>query len=111
MHFDQECNDNQHQCPEKLVCSKVRLHGSHWQKAHHCFHIDTLKRQRYHLILSALHHQLYVSLTLDAQGLGALDEQLKRFAVMLAHIQSVDSGMKFSQQVQDSNNPSALRNL
>ena len=57
MHFDQEYNDNQHQCPEKLVCSKVRLHGSHWQKAHHCFHMDTLKRQRYHLILQALEKQ------------------------------------------------------
>ena len=57
MHFDQEYNDNQHQCPEKLVCSKVRLHGSHWQKAHHCFHMDTLKRQRYHLILKALEKQ------------------------------------------------------
>ena len=63
-----------------------------------------------------LHHQLYVSWTLDAQELWALDEQLKLFAVMLTHIPTVDSGMKFSQQVRDSslqipNNPSALRNL
>ena len=29
-------------CPGKLVYKKVRLHGSHWQKAHHCFHMDAL---------------------------------------------------------------------
>ena len=56
-HFVQVYNNDQLQCPEKLVCSKVRLHGSHWQKAHHCFHMDTLKRQRYHLILNALKRQ------------------------------------------------------
>ena len=61
-----------------------------------------------------LHHQLYVSWILDAQELWALDEQLKYFADMLAHIPTVDSGMKFSQQAQDSslqipNNSSALR--
>ena len=63
-----------------------------------------------------LHHQLYVSWILDAQELWALDGQLKHFADMLIHIPTVVSGMKFSQQVQDSslqihNNPSVLRSL
>ena len=44
------------------------------------------------------------------------DEQLKHFADMLTYIPTVDSGMKFSQQVQDSslqihNNPNVLRRL
>eukprot|EP00435_Cladocopium_sp_Y103_P061947 s116_g23.t1 len=55
-------------------------------------------------------------LILDAQEPWALEEQWKPFAIMLIHIQTVDSGMKFNQQVQDSslqipNNSSALRNL
>ena len=63
-----------------------------------------------------MHHQLYVPLTLDAQELWALDEQLKLSADMLTHIPTVVFGMKFSQQVQDFslhilNNPGALRNL
>ena len=61
-------------------------------------------------------HQLYVSWVLDAQELWAFDEQLKHFADMLTHIPTVDSGMEFSQQVQDSSlqvptNPSVLRSL
>ena len=35
-------NDVQLLCPDKLVYKKVRLHGSRWQKARHCFHMDTL---------------------------------------------------------------------
>ena len=31
-HFVQVYNDDQHQCPEKLVYNMVRLHGSRWQK-------------------------------------------------------------------------------
>ena len=31
-HPVQVYNDDQHQCPEKLVYNTVRLHGSHWQK-------------------------------------------------------------------------------
>ena len=51
---------------------------------------------------------------LDAQEPWALDEQLKHFADMLTHIPTVDSGIKYSQQVQDSslqihNNPNVLR--
>ena len=57
LRFVQVYNDDQHQCPEKLVCSKARHHGSHWQKAHHCFHVDALRRQVYHLILNALKRQ------------------------------------------------------
>ena len=58
---------------------------------------------------------MYVYLTLDAQEPWALDEQLKRFADMLTHIPTVDSGMQFNQQVQDfssqiPNNLSGLRN-
>ena len=44
MHFDEVYNDVQLVCPGKLVFKKVRLHGSHWQKAHHCFHMDALQR-------------------------------------------------------------------
>ena len=44
MHFDKVYNDVQLVCPGKLVFKKVRLHGSHWQKAHHCFHMDALQR-------------------------------------------------------------------
>jgi len=55
-------------------------------------------------------------LTLDAQELWALDEQLKPVVDILTHIPTVVSGVKFSQQVQDyplqvPNNPSAMRNL
>ena len=99
--------------------------------------MDTLRRQRYHLILNRqrykvsrrvlfhfisysliwhvkmdelftqriMHHQLYVSLTLDAQELWALDEQLKLSADMLARILAMDSGLHIP------NNPNALRNL
>ena len=44
MHFDKVYNDVQLVCPGKLVYKKVRLHGSRWQKAHHCFHMDALLR-------------------------------------------------------------------
>ena len=44
MHFDKVYNDVQLVCPGKLVFKKVRLHGSHWQKAQHCFHMDALQR-------------------------------------------------------------------
>ena len=47
MHFDKVdkvYNDVQLMCPGKLVYKKVRLHGSHWQKARHCFHMDALQR-------------------------------------------------------------------
>ena len=44
MHFDKVYNDVQLVCLGKLVYKKVRLHGSHWQKAHHCFHMDALQR-------------------------------------------------------------------
>ena len=54
MRFDKVYHDVQLLCPGKLVYKKVRLHGSHWQKAHHCFHMDALQRQRYHLILKGL---------------------------------------------------------
>ena len=57
MHFDKVYNDVQLVCPGKLVYKKVRLHGSRWQKAHRCFHMDALQRQRYHLILNALQRQ------------------------------------------------------
>ena len=40
-HFVQVYNVDQHQCPEKLVYKTVRLHGSRWQKAHHCLCMDT----------------------------------------------------------------------
>ena len=52
-----------------------------------------------------MHHQLYVPLTLDAQELWALDEQLKLSADMLARILAMDSGLHIP------NNPNALRNL
>ena len=149
--FGQLCNDDQRQCPEKLVCKIVRFHGCRWRKAFHCLCMDTLKTWRYHISLNALqtqryqlrrrmllhfiphrvfkhvrmdwlfaqrtlHHQLYVSLTLDAQELWALERQLKLSPDMLTHIPTVVSSMKFIQQVQDSSlqspsNPSALRNL
>ena len=57
MHFDKVYNDIQLMCPGKLVYKKVRLHGSRWQKAHHCFHMDALQRQRYHLSMNALQRQ------------------------------------------------------
>ena len=44
MPFDKVYDDVQLECPGKLVFKKVRLHGSHWQKAHHCFHMDALQR-------------------------------------------------------------------
>ena len=58
-HFDQLYNDDQRQCPEKLVCRTVRLHGSHWREALHCLCRDTLKTWRYHLSLNALQTQGY----------------------------------------------------
>ena len=134
MHFDKVYNDVQLVCPGKLVFKKVRLHGSHWQKALFSYGCSTEIEEpsqqsafSFHTVQTdlacenglafhteILHHQLCVFWILDAQELWALDEQLKHFADMLAHIPTVDSGMKFSQQVQDSslqthNNQNVLR--
>ena len=64
-----------------------------------------------------LHHQLYVCI-LDLGCTRAMGSRraVEAFCSFLTHIQTVDPGMKFSQQVRDSslqipNNPSALRNL
>jgi hypothetical protein len=53
-HFDQLYNDDQRQCPEKLVCKIVRFHGCRWRKAFHCLCMDTLKTWRYHCSLNTL---------------------------------------------------------
>ena len=56
-------------------------------------------------------HQLCVFFALDAQEPWALGRQLMHFADMLTHIQIVDYGMRFNQQIRDfplqtHNNPS-----
>ena len=43
--FGQLCNDDQRQCPEKLVCKIVRFHGCRWRKAFHCLCMDTLRHR------------------------------------------------------------------
>lgn len=49
-HFSQHHNADQHQCPEKLVYRRMRLHGSHRRKALHFSCQGTLKTQRYQLV-------------------------------------------------------------
>ena len=93
-HFSVDFYEDQRQCPEKLDFNMVRLHGSHWRKAHPFSQLVTLTKQRCQISSNALNRQRYhltrkldtLVRQKDQLSLNALTKQRNQLRMMVSSL-------------------------